>query len=223
MASQAKLDQAAANGFSLEAVRRFADPPEDVDWEADIVLVSSPPPPEAAPPAVLMDPGNEDELIPVSYAVSRKAAAQSTLLRDLVASEAPDAEITVPVQGTATALAFVVAFLEHHVDAGPLPAISRPLRPNALSDLAEFDRRFVKALIPSDAEHLVCVDVLCVANYLGVGQLVDLTSAGIGMILLGKSIPEIREVFRIPNDLTDEQVAEIEKQNQQYLSAYPDS
>uniref|UniRef100_A0A7S1QW37 SKP1 component dimerisation domain-containing protein n=1 Tax=Neobodo designis TaxID=312471 RepID=A0A7S1QW37_NEODS len=223
MASAAKRERAAALGFPLNAVRPAADPPEDVDWDKDLVVVSAAPPPDAPPPAALMDPGNEDELEPVSYVLSRSAVSQSALLKDLVASEEPGAELIVPVQGTATALAFAVAFMEYHAANGAMPAIDRPLRAEPLAAVTEFDRRLLHAVAPTDKEHLQCLDVMCVASYLGIAGLVDLTSAGIGLIMRGKSVEEVRDIFRIEGDLSPEELAEIDRKNQEYLAAYPDS
>ena len=223
MASAAKMARAAELGFDLESVRRASDPPEDIDWARDIVLVSAPPPEGAPPPAALLDPGNEDELEPTSYVLSRAALPQSALLRDLAATEEPDAELVVPVQGTATALAFTVAFLEHHAQSGPMGEIDRPLRVDPFASVPEFDRRLLKAVAPTDKDHLVCLDVLCVANYLGIAELVDLTSAGIGAIMRNKTVEQLRDIFRIENDFSPEEIAEIERKNAEYLAAYPNS
>ena len=184
----------------------------DVDWTRCVVVTSHPPPPDVTQPAALLDAGNEEELESRHYVLSRKAAQQSELLKNLIADEdgSDGCVMDVPVQSTATALRYAVVFLEYHAKlTAPFEPITRPLLPDWQTSLNEFDRRMLASLVPEPERHLQCIDVACVANYLSIERLAEVTAAAIGHIMVSCStdLDRLRRVFRMANDLSpaDEQ------------------
>ena len=164
-------------GFQeVDQVKEVEAPFADVDWETSIVLSSQPPPIEADPSQ------RHANAPPRHFVLSRKACQLSSLLSDLTAPESgngPGEETIIPVQGGGEALRYTVAYLETHFDARSA-RIPRPLEARFESGLSEIDRRFVEELIPTEMDHERCVDVICIANYLSIEDLLDLTTAALG-------------------------------------------
>jgi hypothetical protein len=212
----------------IEAVREVHEPFDGVNWDTHLVLSSSPPPVDTNPPAALYAKNSEAELTTHHFVVSRKACEQSNLLKDLLAPDSgagPGEETVIPVQSTATALRCLVAYMEFHAVHGAAEPIPRPLPKQfpQLPTICEFDRRVLAQLVPSDEDHLLCIDVICVANYLGAQALLDLATAGLGAIFRGKTPDQLRGVFQMTCDLSDDEVKQIEAQNGVFLSHYPDA
>jgi S-phase kinase-associated protein 1 len=57
-------------------------------------------------------------------------------------------------------------------------------------------------------------ELLLAANYLGYNRLLDVTCAAVANQIRGKTPEEIRARFHIPDDLTPEEKAEIQKENE---------
>ena len=95
-----------------------------------------------------------------------------------------------------------VEFIQHH-DEDPLPEIEKPLKTNKLSDVVpEWYGKYIEDM---DIETLY--ETILAANYLNIRDLLELGSAQVAALMRGKTIQEIRDLFKIENDFTPEEEA----------------
>ena len=73
---------------------------------------------------------------------------------------------------------------------------------------AEFDGRFLAGL-----EQMLLFNLILAANFLNIKGLMDLTLQSVAEQIKGKSPEELRAHFRITNDFTPEQEAEVRREN----------
>lgn len=190
---------------------------------------AAPAPVEAEPPAAPADRPRSYLLIAAAddgeaggrFAVSREAACQSELLRNIVERSESESESDsdreegagveeIPLPNVkARELARVVEFCEHHVD-HELKEIPKPL-PDGNFDqyVTEWDAEFVRRI----ANHEELFELIEAAHYMDLRGLMELGAAKVASMIRGKTPEEIRELFGIENDFTPEEEAQIREEN----------
>ena len=164
-----------------------------VDWTTHIVLTT------------------DDD---VHFAVSRKAMSLSKVISDMLADVPDSEEVDIPLRQTAETMRYVIEYVEYHKDVTP-DQIPSPL-PTPLSSLiSEWSKRFLYTDLVrggDDREHRILLNVLSASHFLHIEPLLDLTCACVGSMIQGKSPRQIRELLHIPNDFTEEQELQNEKE-----------
>lgn len=140
----------------------------------------------------------------VKCQIDEQAAVKSVLLKGLI-QDYEDNEIPMPdIRGDI--LKKVIEYLDHYKTTEP-KEILRPLPSNNLSDVTdEWDITFLNS-IDLDATF----DLINAANYMDIKSLLDLSCAKIASLMKGKSAEEIRTMFSIECDLSEEELKEYEE------------
>ncbi len=137
--------------------------------------------------------------------VDEKSATRSNLLKGLIEDYTEDTDIPMPdIRGDV--LKKVVEYLVHYKEVDP-KEIPKPLPSNNLADVTEqWEVDFLNEL---DLD--TNFDLINAANYMDIKPLLDLSCAKIASLMKGKTAEEIRTMFGIECDLTEEELKEYEE------------
>ena len=140
------------------------------------------------------------------FEVDEKCLAKSTVLKGLI-NDFPDAEAELPTNEVdGKTLSIVIDYLKHYENAEP-KEIPKPLpSPDLKPILDKWDYDYIS---PLSLE--TCIDLVNAANYLGINELVNLTSARLASEMINCPIEEARAKFGIVPDMTEEEMAEYDK------------
>ena len=141
-----------------------------------------------------------------TFEVNEKILSTSKFFKDLINDyPQPDQEITIN-QVDGKNLEKIIEYLKHYENEKP-KEIPKPLPNNDLkSILSEWDYNFINPLSIADL-----IDLINAANFLDIGDLVALTAAKLAAEMLTGTIEEVREKFGIKCDMTEEEIAEVDK------------
>lgn len=137
--------------------------------------------------------------------IDSKSAERSSLLKEVLNDYSEDKDITIAdVKGDI--LKKCVEYLTHYKDTEP-SEIPKPLPSANLLDVTnEWDVAFINGI---DLDSTF--DLINAANYMDIKPLLDLSCAKIASIMKGKSAEEIRSIFNIECDLTEDELKEYEE------------
>ena len=134
-----------------------------------------------------------------------KSAERSHLLRGLLADYEDNKEIPLP-DVKYNILKKVVEYLTYYKDKEPAQ-IPKPLPSANLNEFTnEWDVNFINSI-----ELDGVFDLINAANYMDINSLLDLACAKIASLMKGKSAQEIRAMFNIECDLSEEELKEYEE------------
>ena len=134
-----------------------------------------------------------------------KSAERSHLLRGLLADYEDNKEIPLP-DVKYNILKKVVEYLTYYKDKEPAQ-IPKPLpSANLIEFTNEWDVNFINSI-----ELDGIFDLINAANYMDINSLLDLACAKIASLMKGKSAQEIRAMFNIECDLTEDELKEYEE------------
>jgi S-phase kinase-associated protein 1 len=141
----------------------------------------------------------------VKVSIDEKSAQRSQLLKGLVQDYQGENEIPMPdIRGDV--LKKVVEYLVHYKETEP-KEIPKPLPTSNLNEVTdEWDVNFINGI---DLD--TSFDVINAANYMDIKPLLDLSCAKIAGIMKGKTAEEIRGMFNIECDLTEDELKEYEE------------
>lgn len=137
--------------------------------------------------------------------IDEKSCGKSNLLKGLMQDYSEDTDIPMPdIKGDV--LKKVVEYLTHYQDSDP-KEIPKPLPSANLLDVAEeWDVNYINS-VDLDTNF----DIINAANYMDIKPLLDLSCAKIASLMKGKTAEEIRNMFNIECDLTEEELKEYEE------------
>jgi S-phase kinase-associated protein 1 len=136
--------------------------------------------------------------------IDSKSAERSNLLKGLIQDYTEDTDIPMP-EIKVDILKKCVEYLIHYKDLEP-KEIPKPLpSPNLLDVTDEWDVNFIGIDLDS------VFDIINAANYLDIKPLLDLACSKIASTMKGKSAEEIRTIFNLENDLTEDEIKEFEE------------
>jgi len=140
------------------------------------------------------------------FEVNEKILNTSKFFKELINDyPQPDQEITIN-QVDGKNLEKIIEFLKHYENEKP-KEIPKPLPNNDLkSILSEWDYNYINPLSIADL-----IDLINAANFLNIDDLVALTAAKLAAEMLTGTIEEVREKFGIKCDMTEEEIAEVDK------------
>lgn len=141
----------------------------------------------------------------IKVTIDSKSAVRSYLLKNLLQDYTEENDIPMPdIKGEV--LKKCVEFMIHYKDSDP-KEITRPLpSPNLFDVTDEWDVNFISGI---DLDSVF--DIINASNYLDLKPLLDLACARIASIIKGKSASEIRSIFNLENDLTEDEIKEFEE------------
>ena len=137
--------------------------------------------------------------------IDSKSAERSHLLKGLIADYNQKEDIPLP-DIKYDILKKVVEYLAHYKDKEP-QQIPKPLPSQDLKEVTdEWDVNFINGI---DLDSVF--DLINAANYMDISSLLDLSCAKIASLMKGKSAAEIRAMFNIECDLTEDELKEYEE------------
>jgi S-phase kinase-associated protein 1 len=137
--------------------------------------------------------------------IDEKSAERSSLMKGLIQDYTENSDIPMPdIRGEV--LKKVVEYLTHYNESEP-KEIPKPLPSANLLDVTdEWDVTFINSV---DLD--TTFDIINAANYMDIKPLLDLSCAKIASLMKGKTAEEIRQMFNIECDLTEEELKEYEE------------
>ena len=140
------------------------------------------------------------------FEVDEKILNTSKFFKELIIDyPQPDQEITIN-QVDGKNLEKIIEYLKHYENEKQ-KEIPKPLPNNDIkSVLSEWDYNFINPLSIADL-----IDLINAANFLNIDDLVALTAAKLAAEMLTGTIEEVREKFGIKCDMTEEEIAEVDK------------
>jgi S-phase kinase-associated protein 1 len=140
----------------------------------------------------------------IKLSIDSKSAERSNLLKGLLQEYTEDTDIPMP-EIKSDILKKCIEYLSHYKDSEPRE-IPKPLpSANLLEVTDEWDVNFIGIDLDS------VFDLINAASYLDVKPLLDLSCAKIASTMKGKSADEIRTMFNLENDLTEDEIREFEE------------
>ena len=137
--------------------------------------------------------------------IDSKSAERSHLLKGLIADYNQKEDIPLP-DIKYDILKKVVEYLAHYKEKEP-QQIPKPLPSQDLKEVTdEWDVNFINGM---DLDSVF--DLINAANYMDIAPLLDLACAKIASLMKGKSAAEIRAMFNIECDLTEDELKEYEE------------
>ena len=137
--------------------------------------------------------------------IDSKSAERSHLLKGLIADYNQKDDIPLP-DIKYDILKKVVEYLAHYKEKEP-QQIPKPLPSQDLKEVTdEWDVNFINGM---DLDSVF--DLINAANYMDIAPLLDLACAKIASLMKGKSAAEIRAMFNIECDLTEDELKEYEE------------
>lgn len=137
--------------------------------------------------------------------IDSKSAERSQLLKGLLADYEQKDEIPLP-DIKFDVLKKVVEYLTYYKDKTPRE-IPKPLPSANLAEVTdEWDVNFINGIELDNV-----FDLINAANYMDISSLLDLACAKIASLMKGKTAEEIRAMFNIECDLSEEELKEYEE------------
>ncbi|CAN7078298.1 unnamed protein product [Brassica oleracea var. botrytis] len=143
-----------------------------------------------------------------SFEVDEAVALECQTVKNMIEDDCTDGGIPLANVNSAT-LAKVIEYCKKHVEAAAEANAGDKDTYGANEDieLKTWDADFVKVDQP------LLVDLILAANFLIIPGLLDLTCKTVADMMRGKTVLQIREIFHIKNDYTNEEEAEVRKEN----------
>ncbi|XP_066502245.1 S-phase kinase-associated protein 1 [Hoplias malabaricus] len=163
-------------------------------------------------PAVVTMPtiklqSSDGEMFEVDVEIAKQSVTIKTMLEDLgMDDEGDDDPVPLP-NVNAAILKKVIQWCTHHKDDPPPPEDDEN-KEKRTDDIPVWDQEFLKV------DQGTLFELILAANYLDIKGLLDVTCKTVANMIKGKTPEEIRKTFNIKNDFTEEEEAQVRKENQ---------
>ncbi|TPX39311.1 hypothetical protein SeLEV6574_g07310 [Synchytrium endobioticum] len=147
-----------------------------------------------------------------TFTIDKVVAERSMLLKNML-EDVGESETPVPLPNVSgRILAKVIEYCSHHKD-DPAPPLDEDRDAfdssrKKTDDIDEWDATYIKV----DNEELF--EIILAANYLDIKPLLDLGCKTVANMIKGKTPEQIREMFNIENDFTQEEEEQIRRENE---------
>ncbi|KAJ2500372.1 hypothetical protein GGH96_002788 [Coemansia sp. RSA 1972] len=142
------------------------------------------------------------------FPVSMEVAQQSVLIKNLI-DDLGETEEPIPLPNvTGKVLKKIIEYCEHHQFDPPIIKDEYDDVPRRSDDITPWDEQFMKV----DQEMLF--EILLASNYMDIKPLLDLGCKTVANMIRGKTAEEIRSMFNIIDDFTDEEREQIKRENE---------
>jgi len=151
---------------------------------------------------------SDSEVFEVDVDIAKASMTIKTMLEDLGMDEEDDEAIPLPnVQGSI--LKKVIEWATQHKDDPPPPPEDEDNKKEKRSDdIPAWDQEFLKV------DQGTLFEIILAANYLDIKGLLDVGCKTVANMIKGKTPEEIRKMFNIKDDLTEEEKEQIRKENE---------
>ena len=138
------------------------------------------------------------------FIIDKKAAKRSGLLKECIEADENFKKMNL-IEVDSKILKLIIEFLEHYKDSEPqLP--QKPLKDsNVMQYLDEWSQKFFSKLNLEDI-----ISLINASNYMDIGCLMQICCAIIASNMIDKPFEEVQKVFGIENNLTEEEMEELE-------------
>ncbi|XP_069754456.1 S-phase kinase-associated protein 1-like isoform X2 [Narcine bancroftii] len=151
---------------------------------------------------------SDGEIFEVDVEIAKQSVTIKTMLEDLgMDDEADDDPVPLP-NVNAAILKKVIQWCTHHKDDPPPPPEDDENKEKRTDDIPVWDQEFLKV------DQGTLFELILAANYLDIKGLLDVTCKTVANMIKGKTPEEIRKTFNIKNDFTEEEEAQVHKENQ---------
>ncbi|XP_070321466.1 S-phase kinase-associated protein 1 isoform X1 [Odocoileus virginianus] len=147
--------------------------------------------------------------LPVRTNIGLLGFSMSTLITEAnlgMDDEGDDDPVPLP-NVNAAILKKVIQWCTHHKDDPPPPEDDEN-KEKRTDDIPVWDQEFLKV------DQGTLFELILAANYLDIKGLLDVTCKTVANMIKGKTPEEIRKTFNIKNDFTEEEEAQVRKENQ---------
>ncbi|KAL1252400.1 hypothetical protein QQF64_017093 [Cirrhinus molitorella] len=150
---------------------------------------------------------SDGEMFEVDVEIAKQSVTIKTMLEDLgMDDEGDDDPVPLP-NVNAAILKKVIQWCTHHKDDPPPPEDDEN-KEKRTDDIPVWDQEFLKV------DQGTLFELILAANYLDIKGLLDVTCKTVANMIKGKTPEEIRKTFNIKNDFTEEEEAQVRKENQ---------
>ena len=133
-----------------------------------------------------------------TFTVSRKVISQSKTISGFTSED------TIPLpKVTSAILEKIITWCEHHADDEPKKVDEN----KKTVDISEWDAEFMKV------DQGTLFEIILAANYLDIRGLLDVTTQNVANMMKGKTPSQIRTLFNIENDFSEEEREAMKKEN----------
>ena len=139
------------------------------------------------------------------FTIKESAVNRSNLVKGILADYEDNTEVPLPDVNGKT-LKRIVDYLIHYENSEP-KSIPKPLKNSQIEDILEkWDYEYIISVELEDS-----IDLLNAANYMDIAPLLQLTCCRIASEMIDRPVEEVRKIFGIESDMTQEEMDEIDK------------
>lgn len=136
--------------------------------------------------------------------IEKKAAEKSILIKNMI-EDIGESDAPIPLPNVNEKILLKIKeWMEHHKD----DLYKEDYQDNRNLEIDEWDQGFL------DIDQEMLFDIILAANYLDIKMLLDAGCKTVANMIKGKTAEEIRKIFNITNDFTQEEEAQIKKENE---------
>nr|XP_054353010.1 S-phase kinase-associated protein 1-like [Pongo pygmaeus] len=149
---------------------------------------------------------SDGEIFEVDVEIAKQSVTIKTMLEDLGMDDEGDDPVPLP-NVNAAVVKKVIQWYTHHKDDPPPPEDDEN-KEKQTDDIPVWDQEFLKVAQGT------LFELILAANYLDIKGLLDVTCKTIANMIKGRTPEEIRRTFNTKNDFTEEEEAQVRKENQ---------
>ena len=139
------------------------------------------------------------------FTIKESAVKRSRLVEGILADYEDNTEVPLPDVNGKT-LKRIVDYLIHYENSEP-KAIPKPLKNSHIDEILDkWDYDFIIEVPLDDS-----IDLLNAANYMDIAPLLQLACCRIASEMIDRPVEEVRKIFGIESDMTQEEMDEIDK------------
>ncbi|XP_012860032.2 S-phase kinase-associated protein 1 [Echinops telfairi] len=150
---------------------------------------------------------SDGEVFEVDVEIAKQSVTIKTMLEDLGVDDEGDDDPVPLLNVSAAILKKVIQSCTHHKDDPPPPEDDEN-QEKRTDEIPVWDQEFLKV------DQGTLFELILAANYLDIKGLLDVTCKTIANMIKGETPEEIRKTFNIKKDFTEEEEAQVRKENQ---------
>ncbi|KAI9506239.1 hypothetical protein GGI25_002142 [Coemansia spiralis] len=142
------------------------------------------------------------------FEVNMKVATQSALIKNLL-YDLGETDEAIPLPNVnGNVLEKIIEYCTHHMDDPPALNEEYDDLPKRSDDIEPWDEKFI------DVDQELLFEILLASNYMDIKPLLDLGCKTVANMIRNKSAEEIRKMFNIEEDFTEEEKEQIRRENE---------
>lgn len=148
---------------------------------------------------------SDGEVVTIDTEIIRQSQTIDEMLREL--PDQQDDEEPIPLANiNGNILNKIIEWCKHHKNDAQVADDEETER--RTDDIPTWDQEFLKV------DQGTLFELIMAANYLNIRRLLDLCCKNVANMIKGKNADEIRKTFNIKNDFTQEEEAQVRRENQ---------